>query len=147
MMRLLFHLPLHQTEGFLRSILEWMGVDLAVPDHTTLSRRHADLKVALPVQPRHEPMHRVVDATGLKVSGEGEWKVRQHGWRKRRTWRKWHIGSIVEAHLGRYKWQIGRTLRVRRTDYQQTEARLGCAVLNHLLAIAKPVSYPVQKRA
>ena len=74
MMRLLFHLPLCQTEGFLRSILEWMGVDFAVPDHTTLSRRHAGLKVALPVQARHEPMHRVVDATGLKVYGEGEWE-------------------------------------------------------------------------
>ena len=92
MMRLLYPLPLRQTEDFLRSILEWMGVDLAVPDHTTLSRRHAGLKVALPVQARHEPMHLVVDSTGLKVSGEGEWKVRQHGWSKRRTWRKWHIG-------------------------------------------------------
>ena len=88
MMRLLYPLPLRQTEGFLRSILALMGVAFAVPDHTTLSRRHAGLKVALPVQPRHEPMHLVVDATGLKVSGEGEWKIRQHGWSKRRTWRK-----------------------------------------------------------
>ena len=74
MMRLLFHLLVRQTEGFLSLILEWMGVDLAVPDHTTLSRRHAGLKVALPVQPRHEPMHLVVDSTGLKVAGEGESK-------------------------------------------------------------------------
>ena len=96
MLRLLYPLPVRQTEGFLRSILEWMGVAFAVPDHTMLSRRQADLKVALPVQARHEPMHLVVDATGLKVSGEGEWKVRQHGWRKRRPWRKWHIG-VLEA--------------------------------------------------
>ena len=91
MLRLLYPLPLRQTEGFLRSILEWMGVDFAVPDHTKLSRRQAGLKVALPVQARHAPMHLVVDSTELKVSGDGEWKVRQHGWSKRRTGRKLHI--------------------------------------------------------
>ena len=67
MMRLLYPSPLRQTEGFLRSILERMGVDFAVPDHTTLSRRHAGLKVALQVQPRRAPMHLVVDATGLRM--------------------------------------------------------------------------------
>ena len=79
MMRLLFHLPVRQTEGFLSLILELMGVDLSVPDHTTLSRRHAFLKVALPVQARHEPMHLVVDATGLKVAGEANGKSANTG--------------------------------------------------------------------
>lgn len=78
-MRLLSHLPLRQTEGFLTSLFALMGLDLAVPDYTTLSRRQADLKVDLPVQSRSAPMHLVIDATGLKVFGEGEWNVRQHG--------------------------------------------------------------------
>ena len=212
----------------------------------------------LPVQPRSAPLPLVIDATGLKVYGEGEWHVRHHGGRKRRTWRKlplgvkeatgeivaqtltparvedasqvvslldqvqtpvqtvsadgaydkrkvfqafadpkqgvpirplipprrnakieqhgnckapplardeiirairrhgrrkwkrtggYHRRSVVETHLGRYKRLLGRRLRARRMDNQETEARLGCALLNQLLAIAKPVSYPVKKMA
>ena len=91
-LRLLYHLPLRQTEGFVASVLALMGLDLRVPDHTTLSRRQAGLAVAWPPQRGDQPMHLVVDSTGLKVYGEGEWKVRQHGWSKRRTWRKLHLG-------------------------------------------------------
>ena len=91
-LRLLYHLPLRQTEGFVASVLALMGLDLRVPDHTTLSRRQAGLAVAWPPQQGDEPMHLVVDSTGLKVYGEGEWKVRQHGWSKRRTWRTLHLG-------------------------------------------------------
>ena len=91
-LRLLYHLPLRQTEGFVASVLALMGLAVRVPDHTTLSRRQADLAVAMPTQPKDQPLHLVVDATGLKVYGEGEWKVRQHGWNKRRTWRKLHLG-------------------------------------------------------
>ena len=72
MMRLLFHLPVRQTEGFLSLILELMGVDLSVPDHTTLSRRHAFLKHEWLCRFNRALMHLVVDATGLKVAGEGE---------------------------------------------------------------------------
>ena len=91
-LRLLYHLPLRQTEGFVASVLALMGLAVRVPDHTTLSRRQADLAVAMPTQPKDQPLHLVVDATGLKVYGEGEWKVRQHGWNKRRTWRKLPLG-------------------------------------------------------
>lgn len=94
-MRVLFGLPLRQTQGFIQSLLDLMGLALAVPDYSTLSRRQGPLAVALPKkQPDRpaSPMHLVVDSTGLKVYGEGEWKVRQHGWRKRRTWRKLHVG-------------------------------------------------------
>ena len=91
-LRLLYHLPLRQTEGFVASILALMGLAVRVPDHTTLSRRQAGLTVDWPLQPKDQPLHLVVDATGLKVYGEGEWKVRQHGWNKRRTWRKLHLG-------------------------------------------------------
>ncbi len=81
-----------QTEGFLTSLLALMGVDLPVPEHSTVSRRKAQLTVALPVVPSTGSVHLVVDSTGIKVYGEGEWKTRQHGVSKRRTWRKLHLG-------------------------------------------------------
>ena len=95
-MRVLFGLPLRQTQGFIQSLLDLMGLAVAVPDYSTLSRRQGALAVALPGKRSDQPMHLVVDSTGLKVYGEGEWKVRQHGWSKRRTWRKLHVG-INEA--------------------------------------------------
>ena len=98
-MRVLFGLPLRQTPGFIQSLLALMGLALAVPDYSTLSRRQGALAVVLPKkQPDSpaSPMHLVVDSTGLKVYGEGEWNVRQHGWTKRRTWRKLH-GGVNEA--------------------------------------------------
>lgn len=69
-----------------------MGIELAVPDHSTLSRRLTKLSVELPVIPKDKAVHVVVDSTGVKVYGEGEWKVRTHGVAKRRTWRKLHLG-------------------------------------------------------
>jgi hypothetical protein len=87
-----FHLPGRQTEGFLESLFTVMGVELAVPDHSTLSRRLNKLDVELPVVPKDRAVHVVVDSTGVKVYGEGEWKVRKHGASKRRTWRKLHLG-------------------------------------------------------
>ncbi len=87
-----FGLASRQTEGFLESLFTVMGIDLAVPDHTTLSRRLGKLSVELPVVPKAKAVHVVVDSTGVKVYGEGEWKVRQHKASKRRTWRKLHLG-------------------------------------------------------
>jgi Transposase DDE domain len=66
-----------------------------VPDHSTLSRRVGKLEVALPVVPKEGARHVVVDSTGVKVYGEGEWKTRQHGVSKQRTWRKLHLGVDV----------------------------------------------------
>ena len=94
-MRMLLKLPLRQTQGFIQSLLDLMGLVLAVPDYSTLSRRQGALRVGLPKKQTHSlgsPMHLVVDSTGLKVYGEGEWKGRQHGWTKRRTWRTLHVG-------------------------------------------------------
>ena len=85
-----------QCQGFLESIFGLMGLDLAVPDHSTLSRRLGQLTVSLPVVDKATARHVVVDSTGVKVYGEGEWKTRQHGISKRRTWRKLHLG-IDEA--------------------------------------------------
>lgn len=86
-----FCLPLRQTQGFAQSLFQLMGSDLSVPDYTTLSRRSADLDVPLPRRKVGEGLHVVIDSTGLKVYGEGEWKTRQHGVSKRRTWRKMHL--------------------------------------------------------
>lgn len=92
-LRSVFHLPLRQTEGFLGSVLERIGAFVKAPDYSTLSIRSKTLRIAIRVRPyRKRPIHLVVDSTGMKVYGEGEWKVRQHGWSKRRTWRKLHIG-------------------------------------------------------
>lgn len=88
----LFNLPGRQTEGFLESLFGLMGIDLPVPDHSTLSRRMGKVAVEMPVAPSQGGIHVVVDSTGVKVYGEGEWKVRQHGVDKRRTWRKLHVG-------------------------------------------------------
>ncbi|MEO1299121.1 MAG: IS5 family transposase [Cyanobacteria bacterium J06636_16] len=81
-----------QTEGLLASLLALMELDLPVPEHSTVSRRKGQLQVALPVVPSSASVHLVVDSTGVKVYGEGEWKTRQHGVSKRRTWRKLHLG-------------------------------------------------------
>jgi hypothetical protein len=94
--KIVFHLPNRAAEGFVRSIFTLLKVSLPVPDHSTLSRRGKDLKVDLPKKARgHIDM--VMDNTGLKIYGEGEWKVRTHGKSKRRTWRKLHIGADPES--------------------------------------------------
>ena len=255
-LRLVLHLPLRQTQGLVRSLMGLLDVPLAVPDYSTLSRRQAALEVALPVRPKGEPLHLVVDSSGVKVYGEGEWKVRQYGWSYRRTWRKLHLGfdadsgeivaqvltvagvddasqlrpmldqldgpvdrctgdgsydrwsvlhtlayppnqqtpieavippqrnarvrtakrryrhiearnqrvnaihrvgrkrwkkasgyhrrSLAESGLSRYKRILGPTLRSRTLPGQQVEARLGCSLLNRMLHLGKPDSYPVE---
>jgi len=91
--RVLLHLPLRGAEGFLSSVLPLLGlIWLSTPDYTTLCRRGKTLFVELPQVRRGACIHLVVDASGLKIFGEGEWKVRMHGAGKRRTWRKLHIG-------------------------------------------------------
>lgn len=102
-LRAVYHLPLRQTEGLLGSIVELMGVEIDIPDHSTLSRRARRLSISLASSAAREARDVVVDSTGLKVYGEGEWKVRQHGYSKRRTWRKLHLGidggEIVAAEM------------------------------------------------
>ena len=263
-LRLVYSLPLRQTQGFLESLFELMQLDLPAPDYSTLSRRAQDLPVDLcaggknPSEPGEAdeeaaPRHIVIDSTGLKVYGEGEWKQRQHGKSKRRTWRKIHIGldpetgeitaerltgndkhdasqvealleetiettgpvthvggdgaydtwgsyeaieaveaepvippqknakisqhgnvkaeplardeairyirrhgrkqwkrahgyhlrSLVETALFRFKQIIGRVLRSRERSRQRTEARLGCQILNRMTQLGMPESYAV----
>jgi len=90
-LRELFRLPYRQTEGLARSLARLMGVEVAIPDYTSLAKRAAGLEISLDVSRHRDPIDVVVDSTGLKVFGEGEWKVRAHGKSKRRTWRKLHL--------------------------------------------------------
>jgi hypothetical protein len=80
------------------SILRLLGLDLAVPDHSTLSRRAETLEVPRPCSSSGGPVHLLVDSTGLRLCGPGEWLVEKHGTRRRRAWRKLHIG--VDAETG-----------------------------------------------
>jgi hypothetical protein len=96
-LRAVFRLALRQTEGLIASLLRLLGLDLAAPDHSTLSRRGETLPVSRP-QPGSEPVHLLVDSTGLKLCGPGEWLVEKHAARTRRSWKKLHIG--VDADTG-----------------------------------------------
>lgn len=98
-LREVLHLPLRATEGLLRSLILLLGVDVTVPCYSTLSRRQKGLSVALDAPVSSEPLHLVVDGTGLKVFGDGEWKVRQHGVSKRRVWRKVHLAVDQETGM------------------------------------------------
>ena len=99
-LRAVFRLAFRQTEGLIGSVVGLLGLALRVPDHTTPSRRAATLEVPRP--PRSggeaEPLHLLVDSTGLKLGGAGEWLVEKHGTSRRRSWRKLHIG--IDAGTG-----------------------------------------------
>src|SRR3954447_3332181 len=98
LLRLAFGRPWRQTEGLLRSIVTLLGVSLAVPDHTTFSRRSTGLSLPTPRTPGSEPVHVVIDSTGLKVYGAGEWQREKHGERGRRTWRQLHLAVNPDSH-------------------------------------------------
>jgi IS5 family transposase len=102
-LRLLFRLPLRQTEGFLRSLLDLMDLSLEAPDHTTLSRRSKSLNAKLMSIVSKKPIHLIIDSTGLSIVGEGEWAAAKHGGRGKRGWRKLHIGvdraGIIRAQV------------------------------------------------
>src|SRR4051794_33511972 len=91
-LRAVFSLAIRQTEGLIGSIIRLLGLALSVSDHTTLSRRAESLEVARPRSDSDaEPVHLLVDSTGLKLCGPGEWLIEKHGTRVRRSWRKLHI--------------------------------------------------------
>src|SRR3954468_5095494 len=103
-LRAVFRLAFRQTEGLIGSIIGLLGLTLRVPDHTTLSRRAVTVDVPQPRRPSPEargdtaPVHLLVDSTGLKLCGPGEWLIEKHGTRTRRSWRKLHLG--VDADTG-----------------------------------------------
>lgn len=96
--RALFRLALRQTEGLIGSILRLLGLDPAIPDHSTTSRRAEAVEMPRP-RAGKEPVLLLVDSTGLRLCGPGEWLAEKRGGRRRRSWRKSHIG--VDADTGR----------------------------------------------
>src|SRR3712207_3564382 len=103
-LRAVFRLAFRQTEGLIGSIIGLLGLTLRVPDHTTLSRRAVTVDVPQPRRPstdaggEAEPLHLLVDSTGLKLCGPGEWQIEKHGTKTRRSWRTLHLG--VDANTG-----------------------------------------------
>jgi hypothetical protein len=97
-LRAVFRLALRQTEGLIGSVLQLLGLDLAVPDHSTLSRRAETLAVPRP-KAGSAPVHLLVDSTGLRLCGAGEWLAEKHGTRRRRSWKKLHLAT--DADTGR----------------------------------------------
>jgi hypothetical protein len=98
--RLRFHLPLRQTEGFLRSVLQLMGLTLPCPDHTTLSRRNATVDLG-PLQKGVQQASTclIVDSSGLKVCGQGEWHTQKHGEKQHKRWKKRPIGVDTQGRI------------------------------------------------
>jgi transposase len=110
-MKVLFGMALRQATGFVESLLKLVGLDWRVPDFSTLSRRQKTLAVNIPYRGSGGPLHLLVDSTGIKVEGEGEWNARKHGGSKRRVWRKIHLGidertlevravEVTGSHIG-----------------------------------------------
>jgi hypothetical protein len=97
-LRAVFRLALRQTEGLIGSVLQLLDLDLPVPDHSTLSRRAETLEVPRP-RAGSAPMHLLVDGTGLKLCGPGEWLIEKHGTKRRRAWRVLHLAT--DADTGR----------------------------------------------
>jgi hypothetical protein len=115
-LKALYGLSFRSTEGFIRSLIKLMGLELDTPDYSLLCKRQKTLKVSLLTREKkaNEKLTILVDSTGIKIFGEGEWKVRQHGYSKRREWRKLHIAmnaktQEIEAfeltELGTQDWQ------------------------------------------
>lgn len=94
---MLFGLPLRQTTGFVESLLALTGLEWPMPDFSTLCWRQRTLPVSIPYRGSSGPLHLLIDSTGIKAEGEGEWNARKHGGLKRRLWRKIHIGIDEET--------------------------------------------------
>jgi hypothetical protein len=127
-MRVVFGLALRQTEGLIGSVIELLGLDLPVPDYSTLSRRAKTLEVPPVRRTGAGPLRLLVDSTGLKLCGAGEWLVERHGTSRRRSWRKLHIG--VDADSGEIV-----AIAVTRKDIE--DAAMADALLDQ---IAEPIA-------
>ncbi len=97
MIKNLFGLALRQATGMVASLLKLSGLDWPTPDYTTLCRRQQHLQVCISYRPNPNGLHLLVDSTGVKMLGEGEWKTKKHGAEYRRQWRKVHLGIDAET--------------------------------------------------
>lgn len=127
-LRTLFRLPLRATQGFLEGLIYMLGLNLQVSHYSRLSRRACTLNIKLNTLKNtgKKPTDLVIDSTGLKIFGEGEWKMRTHGKQKRRTWRKYHVSINPVTH------EV--------TAIELTEANVhDCTVLPALLSTQKNI--------
>jgi hypothetical protein len=120
-LRLVYHLPLRQTEGFVTSIFDLMGLDLDVPDYTTLSRRGKTMKIKLKAKFHLGPIDLIIDSTGLSVFGEGQWAAAKHGKRGFQGWKKLHLGVDRNGVI------VAETL----TDPNVDDAKTGVKMINN----------------
>ena len=134
-LRLVYHLPLRQAEGFLHSLFAMMHLDLSAPDYTTVSRRGQQLRHRLRPVPTGGRIHLVLDSTGLSIVGEGEWAAAQYGGRGRRGWKKLHIGvdrsGVILAH----------TLTKATVDDATTALDLITAIDGNLVSVTADAAY------
>lgn len=98
LLRSIYHLPLRATQGFIQGLVGLLGLEIDTPDYTLLCKRASKLSIDLKMLTTSTPIDIVVDSTGLKVYGEGEWKVRCHGKSKPRSWRKLHLAVNPKSH-------------------------------------------------
>ena len=118
-----FHLPLRQTEGFVASLIGLMGLALQTPDHTTLSRRHRSVQIPHLGRGHEGPLHLVIDSSGLKIFGDGEWQAHKHKTSNQcRSWRKLHLGIDGDGYI------IAAAL----TDSGVDDASVGISMLEHI---------------
>ena len=134
-LRLLFHLPLRQTEGFLQSLFGMMGLELAAPDHTTLSRRGQVLDVTLRRVPAGKGLHLIVDSTGLSIVGEGEWARAKHDERGPRGWKKLHLAVARSGVI------VAQALTEGHVDDATTALRLIDAVDGDIVSVTADGAY------
>ena len=130
-LKALFGLPLRQTTGLVASLLELAGLDWVVPDFSTLSRRQKGLNVAIPYRPSTGALHLLIDSTGIKSEGEGEWFAKKHGPSKPRQWRKVHLGIDAD------------TLEIRAIEV--TGSRVGDAPMLPEMLDQIPTDQPIDK--
>ncbi len=134
-LRLIYHLPLRQAEGFLHALFVLMHLDLSAPDYTTLSRRGQHLPRRLRPVPCGKRIHLVLDSTGLSIVGEGEWAAAKYGRRGRRGWKKLHLGvdrsGVILAH----------TLTEATVDDATTALGLITAVDGNLVSVTADAAY------
>ena len=97
MIKSLFRLSLRMVTGFVQSLIKLCGLNWTAPDYSTLCRRQKHIDIAISYQKSHDGLHLLVDSTGLKFLGEGEWKRKKHQPEYRRQWRKLHIGIDAET--------------------------------------------------
>jgi hypothetical protein len=122
-MRAVFHLALRQTEGLIGSVIALLGLDLSVPDYSTMSRRSKTLSIPPLRRCGTGPLHLLVDSTGVKLGGAGEWLVEKHGTSRRRSWRKLPIGIDAES---------GKVVAVELTKKEVDDAALAGELLEQI---------------